>query len=353
MRNATRLVAAAALLLAAFAAPAAADTVVRVGWCARTVTSAAAPFAIATKMGWFKQAGFSVELVPLPGSTDCVKLVGTGDIPYALPSVEPLASLRPQGLKAKVFYTAYQGNIYGPAVPADSPIKTLADLKGKKIGVQSLASAGAPVMRAIAASEGFNPDTDLTLVVVGEGAQAAALLRGGQVDALSLYDVQYAIIENAGVPLRRLEAKAIDKYPSNGFIALDTTLAQNRAQAVALAQGYARGTIFAINNPEAAVRILWEVFPTTQATGKTVEKALADDVKVLNARIINWKLEKAGVTRWGENSIANYDAYLDFLLKQGVIKEKSNVNDIVTNDLLADIDKFDVAAVMAEAKSYK
>jgi len=353
MRNVTGFIAAAALALAAFAAPAEADTVVKVGWCARTVSSAAAPFAIATKMGWFKQAGFSVELVPLPGSTDCVKLVGTGDLPYSLPSVEPLASLRPQGLKAKVFYTAYQGNIYGPAVPADSPIKTLADLKGKKIGVQSMASAGAPVMRAIAASAGLDPDTDITLVVVGEGAQAAALVRSKQVDALSLYDVQYALIENAGVPLRRLEAKAIDKYPSNGFIALDTTLAQNGAQAVALAQGYAKGTIFAINNPEAAVRILWEVFPNTKATGKSEEQALADDVKALNARIVNWKLEKAGVTHWGENSMANYDAYLDFLLKQGVIKEKPNVNDVVTNDLLAEIDKFDVDAVAAQAKAFK
>jgi len=343
----------AVLTLAPLAVSAQADTVVKVGWCARTVSSAAAPFAIATKMGWFKAAGFSVELVPLPGSTDCVKFVGTGEVPYALPSVEPLASLRPQGLKAKVFYTAYQGNIYGPAVPADSPIKTLADLKGKRIGVQAMASAGYPVVRGIAASEGLNPDTDITIVVVGEGAQAAALVRSKQVDALSLYDVQYALIENAGVPLRRIEAKQIDRYPSNGFIALDETLGKNRAQAVALAQGYAKGTIFAINNPEAAVRILWEVFPLTQATGKDEATALKDDMKAIEARIVNWKLEKAGVTHWGENSIANYDAYLDFLLKWEVIKQKPNVNDVVTNDLLADIDKFDVEAVVAQAKGYK
>jgi NitT/TauT family transport system substrate-binding protein len=342
-----------ALALAALGMPASAETVVKVGWCARTVSSAAAPFAIATKMGWFKDAGISVELVPLPGSTDCVKLVGTGDIPYALPSVEPLASLRPQGLKAKVFYTAYQGNIYGPAVPAESPIKTLADLKGKKIGVQAMASAGYPVIRAIVASEGMDPDTDISVIVVGEGAQAAALVRSGQVDALSLYDVQYALIENAGVPLRRIEAKQIDRYPSNGFIALDETLEKNRAQAVALTQGYAKGTLFAIANPEAAVRILWEVFPLTKATGKDEATALKDDMKAIQARIVNWKLEKAGVTHWGENSVANYDAYLDFLLKWQVIKQKPNIADVVTNDLLPDIDKFAPDAVTAQAKAYK
>ena len=316
------------------------------------MSSAAAPFAIATKMGWFKDAGISVELVPLPGSTDCVKLVGTGDLAYSLPSVEPLASLRPQGLKAKVFYTAYQGNIYGPAVPADSPIKTLADLKGKKIGVQAMASAGYPVMRAIAASKGMNTDTDISIIVVGEGAQAAALVRSKQVDALSLYDVQYALIENAGVPLRRLEAKQIDRYPSNGFVALDETLAKNRAQAVALAQGYAKGTIFAIANPEAAVRILWEVYPLTKSTGKDEATALKDDLATLNARIKNWRLAAGGVTKWGENSIPNYNAYVDFLVKNGVLKAQVPATDIVTNELIDDINKFDENEIAALAKAY-
>ena len=342
----------AGLLAACLALPAFADTHVKVGWCARTVSAAAAPFAIATKLGWYHEAGIEVELVPLPGSTDCVKFVGTGELPYSLPSVEPLASLRPQGVLAKVFYTAYQGNIYGPAVPADSPIKTVADLKGKKIGVQAMASGGVPVMRAIAANQGLDPDTDISIIVVGEGAQAAALLRAKQVDALSLYDTAYAIIENAGVPLRRLEAKEIDRFPSNGFIALDETLAKDRAQAVALAQGYAKGTIFAIDNPAAAVRILWDVFPNTKATGKDEATALKDDIKVIEARIVNWKLEKAGVTRWGESSEKNYADYLDFLLKWGVIKQKIAAGEVITNDLVPEIDKFDVNAVVARAKAY-
>src|SRR5690242_11707627 len=71
--------------------PVHAEAVVRVGWCARTVSAAATPFAVATKMGWFAQAGFRVELIPLPGSTDCVKSVATRDVGYSLPSVEPLA----------------------------------------------------------------------------------------------------------------------------------------------------------------------------------------------------------------------------------------------------------------------
>lgn len=344
---------AALAALALTIGPAAAETTVRVGWCARTVSSAAAPFAIATKLGWYKAAGIAVEVVPLPGSTDCVKNVATKEVPYALPSMEPLAIIRGQGVKAKVFYTAYQGNIYGIAVPAESPIKTFADLKGKKIGVTSMASGGVIVARALAATNGLNPDRDISIVVAGEASQTAALLRSGQVDALSQFDTQYALTENAGAKLRMLENKEIARYPSNGFVALEETLKSKRAEAVALAQGYAKGTVFAIANPEAAVRILWEVFPQTKATGKDEATALKDDVKTLEARAENWKLEKGGVAHWGENSVANYQAYADFLVKNGVLKQKVAAQDLVTNDLIADINKFDPKAIEAEAKKHK
>jgi NitT/TauT family transport system substrate-binding protein len=51
--------------------------------------------------------------------------------------------------------------------------------------------------------------------------------------------------------------------------------------------------------------------------------------------------------------MANYQAYLDFLLKQGVLKAPIKAEDIVTNDLIDDINKFDAAAIVEEARSYK
>jgi NitT/TauT family transport system substrate-binding protein len=341
-------------VLAAGIAPAGAQTNVRVGWCAKTVTSAAAPFAIATKMGWFAKDGIKVEMVPLPGSTDCVKTVATRDVNYALPSIEPLAIIRPQGVKVLNFYTAYQGNIYGIMVLVDSPVKKFTDLKGKNIGVTSMASAGVIIARAIAKTAGMNPDSDIRIVVAGEAAQTAALLRSGQVAALSQFDTQYALTENAGAKLRPLseDNEAIAHFPANGFIALEDTLKTKREQSVALARGYAMGTLFALTNPEAAIRILWEVYPFTKATGKDEATALRDDLATLRARAANWRLEAGGVKRWGENSIANYNAYVDFLVKNGVLKQKIDAKELVTNDLIDDINKFDAADVIKQAKAY-
>jgi len=345
-----------AVALAALLLPAAADaqTRLRVATCARTITTGVgAGFAVAIKMGWFKQEGVDVEVVPLPGSTDCVKNVATKELPVSLPSVEPLAIGRPQGIKAKLFYTAYETNGYGLAVAADSPIQKAADLKGKTIGVTNMASAGVIIARAQVAAAGLNPDSDITIVVAGEGAQPAAMLKNKQVDALSQFDTQYALIENAGVKMRYLDRTLIERFPGNGFLALEETLKTRRKELVGLGRAYAKGTIFTLNNPEAAVRIVYEVFPQTKPTGKDEATAVREDVKVLEARLPHLRLEPAGVTKWGENSEVNYRDYVDFLLKWGVIKQKVESSDLITNELIGEINQLDAAKVAAEAKAYR
>jgi NitT/TauT family transport system substrate-binding protein len=325
---------------------------VRVGSCARVISAGAAPFAIATKMGWFKEDGIEVTVVPLAGSQACVQNIATKEIQFALADVPSLAAARTQGLKAKIYYTGYQGNIFRLAVPADSSIQKVSDLKGKTIGVISM-GGGVLFAKAAVASAGLDPEKDIKIVVAGEGAQTAAIVRSKQVDALSQFDAQYALVENAGVKLRLLDAGEIDHYPGHGLLALEETIKTHRKDAVALARGYAKGTIFAMNNPEAAVRILYEVFPQTKPTGKDETTAVRDDIKVLQARIANWRLENAGVKRWGESSEMRCGQYLDFLRTWGVIKEKLSAQDLISNELIDEINNFDPNSVVAEAKAYR
>ena len=344
----------AVLVLLAPTAATAQTTKLRVAICARTISmGVGSPFAVAMKMGWFKQEGLDIEIVPLPGSTDCVKAVATGEVPVSLPSVEPLANGRPQGVKAKIYYTAYQTNGYGIAVPADSPIQSPGELRGKSIGVTSLASAGVVVARAQVAAAGLDPARDVQIVVAGEGAQTAAMVRNRQVDALSQFDTQYALVENAGVRVRYLDRRDIERFPGNGFLASEDTLRTRQKDLVGLARAYAKGTIFTIANPEAAVRIVYEVFPQTRPTGKDEPTAVREDLKVLEARMPHYRLEPAGVKRWGENSEVNYRDYVDFLVKWGVITQKVPTSDLITNDLIEDVNRMDVGKIAAEAKAYR
>jgi len=59
------------------------------------------------------------------------------------------------------------------------------------------------------------------------------------------------------------------------------------------------------------------------------------------------------VKKWGENSEANYAAYADFMLKWGIIKDKIDWRDLITNELIDDVNRFDAAKITAEARGYK
>ena len=95
------------------------------------------------------------------------------------------------------------------------------------------------------------------------------------------------------------------------------------------------------------------MFPETRPTGKDEATALHDDARVLEARIPNWTLEKSGVRRWGESSTANYAAYLDFLSRWGVVTRRVPVTDLVTNELIPEINRLDPGRIRAEAKAWK
>jgi NitT/TauT family transport system substrate-binding protein len=208
------------------------------------------------------------------------------------------------------------------------------------------------IARALVADAGLDPQKDVRIIAVGEAGQAAAMVRNKQVDSLSQFDAAYAMIENAGVKLRYMDKRRIEHFPSNGLIALEKTLVDHRAEAVALAQGLAKGSIFMMANPKAAVRMLYEAWPQLKPTGVDDEAAIAGALRQVEAVMHVFPLEQSNVTKWGESSLPNYDAYVDFLVKWGVVKDKVSANDLVTNELIDDINKFDAAAIVARAKSF-
>jgi len=81
--------------------------------------------------------------------------------------------------------------------------------------------------------------------------------------------------------------------------------------------------------------------------------AVREDIKVLEARMPHYKLEPAGVKRWGESSEANYGAYVDFLVKWSVITQKVPTGDLITNEMIDEINRMDPAKIAAEAAAYR
>jgi NitT/TauT family transport system substrate-binding protein len=51
--------------------------------------------------------------------------------------------------------------------------------------------------------------------------------------------------------------------------------------------------------------------------------------------------------------LKDFDAYLDFLVKWKVIGARVPVTELVTNDLIDEINRFDPAQIAADAKAYR
>jgi NitT/TauT family transport system substrate-binding protein len=314
-----------------------------------------APYVVAAEMGYYKDAGVEPELIPCCGSTDVAKQIAAGQGDIGAPSPEPVIIGRhpDTGMKVKYVYTFYRENIYKLAVPEGSPIKQITDFKGKTVGVASLGSGAVPAGKAMIKAAGLDPEKDVRFVPIGEGIQAATAIQQKRVDALSLWDALYAELETFKVKFTYLDNSSIAKFPSNGLIVRDDDVKSKSKTIAGFGRAVAQGTLFTLENPEAAVRIVWKRYPETKPTGKSDKEALDDGMHVVQSRFHTWKIDNRKTKKWGYNEESEYAEFMDFMLQQGLIKAKVPVGDLLTNQFVNDFNGFDEKKVKDQAKNWK
>jgi len=219
--------------------------------------------------------------VPLPGSTDCVRTVATGELPVALAEVERRRSAASRE-SGRGSFTPPTGERLRPLPwPTWSHREDLrrpqgarpsASLAWASAGVISPAPYGSP-------TAGLGPPT-ATVMESSSRARGrdAAMLRSRQIDATQPIRHEVRDGENAGVPLRRLRA-----HGTTASLPTASRLDQGRSEGPpplrGVRAGYAKGTIFVIANQEAAIRILYEVFGKPGPTGKDEGHGHRDDTR--------------------------------------------------------------------------
>src|SRR5258705_12717546 len=112
-------------------------------------------------LGYWKAENLDVEITTLEGSTAGVQQLAAGNIQFATVGPETALLAREKGVKIKSFYAISRVTIFRVVVPQASSLRTVADLRGKTIGVSALTSGAVPVARARLASGGVDPDKDV------------------------------------------------------------------------------------------------------------------------------------------------------------------------------------------------
>lgn len=119
----------------------------------------------------------------------------------------------------------------------ESGIRSIADIKGKKIAVTGVGSTTDYAARAILANHHVDPDKEVSILAVGSESVFAALQKGA-VDAAILWAPGFAIAEKLGMV--RLQSLAdIMELPGSGVVVSDQLIKENPL----LIKKFLRGTI--------------------------------------------------------------------------------------------------------------
>ncbi len=141
------------------------------------------PVNVADKLGFFKKHGLDVKISDFTGGSKLSQAMVAGSIDIGVGAGTEMAFVAKGAPIIAVCNDAPPIPFIGVAVPWDSPIQTIDQLKGKKIGISSAGSLSDWLARELAQHEGWGPD-GVTRVAIGNGAAAVlAAFRTNAIDA--------------------------------------------------------------------------------------------------------------------------------------------------------------------------
>jgi NitT/TauT family transport system substrate-binding protein len=317
----------------------------------RNIDEAFSPFVVAKEKGYFADEGYDVTLIAVGGSNESAIQVSSGNAEVGAASPgEALVGVQSGKLDIRYFYGLYYSNIWSVAVAPDSPIKSIAELKGKRLGVQSMGSAGTTFGRAFTQAAGLNPEKDVSFLSIGVGAQAVTSVRQKMVDGVVYWDAAIAKFKFSGLSLRELPVdENLRSLPDVALLARNEMIAKNPKMLTGIARAVAKGYDYSMANPQAAVLITWKAYPEAKSRNPDPKAALEEGVVVNQARLGIWNSKKIG-DKHGLMVKSDWERLIQFFVDQKVIPASVPVERVITNEFVDAINQYDRASIISDAK---
>lgn len=219
-----------------------------------------AGFAAAVAEGYYKDAGLNVTLVQGNGSGNTAQLVANGRSQLAYADAVAVSQLIAKGAPMKIVATIYQSNPNAVMALKKTGIKSVADLKGKKVGVPS-GSSQTTMLPLLLKSNNLK-ESDINMIDMPVASMVPALLQG-QVDAvlgsIDAYQIQ-AEAQGAQLDVFRFADNGVPTV-STSIFASNAFLKDNPDLVKKFIAASLKGWSFALDNPDKAVKDLKVVFP--------------------------------------------------------------------------------------------
>ena len=157
------------------------------------------PLTVAEVRGYLKDEGLDVTIADFAGGSRALQALIGGSADIVSGAFEHTINMQVKGQRLRAF--VLQGR--APQIvlginPKTMPnFKTVADLKGKKLGVTAPGSSTNVLANFVLAKVGLKPG-DVSIIGVGAGSGAVAAMRSGQIDAISNLDPVITLLARSG-----------------------------------------------------------------------------------------------------------------------------------------------------------
>jgi len=157
------------------------------------------PLTIAEQLGYFKDEGLDVTIVDFAGGSRALAAVVGGSADVVSGAFEHTVNMQFKGqpMRAFVLQGAAPQIVLGINPKTMPNFKTVADLKGKKIGITAPGSSTNIMANFVLAKAGLKP-SDVSYIGVGASSGAVAAMRSGQIDAMSNLDPVITLLQRSG-----------------------------------------------------------------------------------------------------------------------------------------------------------
>ena len=209
------------------------------------------PVVVAMRKGFYQEEGIEVDKIQMQPAIG-VKALVAGDVDYLLAWGSALrAAVTGVPIKAVVGFAGRPLHV----LIARPEIKSPKDLRGKIIGVDSIAGTVDYLSRVALRHFGFEPDKDVKIIVTGQSPTRLAALRAGAIDATPI-DVAFAVkAEDEGFK-RLVYLGDLIELPLSGIAVMEQKLQSQRDQVKKVVRAGVRGARFMKQNRAETVQML-------------------------------------------------------------------------------------------------
>ena len=234
------------------------------------------PLFVAFHRGFFKDEGIDIELPRLVPAMAHNALM-SGDVQYH--------GLADSGLRLAARGAPIKAIFYGADRPmyflvAQKEVRSVAELKGKKIGVSQFGGTSDLSARLVLKNGGVEPERDALIIQIGSEGTRIAALKARSVEAIIVPVPAVVLLKREGFTELSFVGDVVE-FASNGYTTTEQRIKENSQEVKKVVRAMYRGLRFAKENPEGTTAVIereWKVAPDiAKESYKAIVKALNED----------------------------------------------------------------------------